>query len=225
MTAEVDDHNTTHAQGAGPGPLPARPRVTTKGVPHARHCDCEQCVKRRATIDATQMKFFDARRHRPRAELGDRWRNSDRSEVSFQALTEQLHEKAHVYNVQTKDALLRKVDRFSLKRSYALMEALYPDDYEAFVLAYPLDDDAKAPGDPEPTEETLAQRLLSLGRRTAIQQKVIASRLNVSEPTVTRRLERGRTHFRILYIGIAPTSAIVDILSAGMDEHEAQQAS
>jgi len=217
--------DTAFTQAVGPAPIPTRPRVTTKGVPHTRHCECEQCTKQRALDLTAQKKFTDARRHRPRAELGDRWRNTDRSEVSFQALTEQLHEKTHVYNIQIKDALLRKVDRFSLKRSYALMEQLYPDDYEAFVLAYPLDDDAKAPGDPEVTEETLAQRLLSLGRRTAIQQKVIASRLNVSEPTVTRRLERGRTHFRILYLGIAPTSAIVDILSAGMDEHEAQEAS
>jgi len=199
------------------GPQSTRPRVRTKGVPHSRACQCPQCVKRRGLIDAEGTRFTAGRRQNVGAELSDAYRNTDRPEVTYFAMTEQLHEGSHVYDVTVKDALMRKVDRFSVRRAYDLMAQVYPDDFAAFVLAYPLDDDAAAPGDPAQGEETLAQRLLSFGRRTAIQQKVIASHLHVSEATVTRRLERGRLHFRTLYIGIVPPSDLVEALMANCD--------
>lgn len=209
MGTTAQNHRPVYAVG----PQSTRPRVRTKGVPHSRACQCPQCVKRRGLIDAEGTRFAAGRRQNVGAELGDAYRNTDRPEVTYFAMTEQLHEGSHVYDVTVKDALMRKVDRFSVRRAYDLMAQLYPDDFAAFVLAYPLDDDAKAPGDPAQGEETLAQRLLSFGRRTAIQQKVIASHLHVTDSTVTRRLERARTHFRLLYIGIAPPSAIVEALT------------
>lgn len=219
MGSKAQNHRSVYSVG----PQSTRPRVTTKGVFHAPSCECKPCLDRRAVNFGKQKALTDERTRRVGAEIGDAYRNTDRPEVTYFAMTEQLHEGSHVYDVTVKDALMRKVDRFSVRRAYDLMAQVYPDDFAAFVLAYPLDDDAAAPGDPAQGEETLAQRLLSFGRRTAIQQKVIASHLHVTDSTVTRRLERARLHFRTLYIGIVPPSAIVEALmtSRGDDMDEA----
>jgi len=136
-----------------PPPVPPTPKTAQES---ARERALEAAYHQRWQREAAHQKEQVRRRAIRRGEateLGDRWKNSERSEVNFQALTEQQHEGSHVYNVDVKAALLRKVDGFTLYKAYKLLAYLYPTEARALDLAYPLDDDVKPKTQTEIGEE------------------------------------------------------------------------
>ncbi len=115
-------------------------------------------------------------------------------------MTRQLHEEMYFLDVDTREALLHKIDRAIVRSVYRQMEGLFPIEYEAFALAYPLHDATKVPDNSVTRVESLFARLESMRRRTALQHKEIAGILHLSQSTVSRRLKRARNHFLVLYI-------------------------
>jgi len=107
-------------------------------------------------------------------------------------------------DVDTREALLRKIDRAIVRSVYRQMEGLFPVEYETFVLAYPLHDAVKAPENPVKRVESLFARMESMRRHTVLQHKEIAATLHLSQSTVSRRLKRARNHFLVLYVHTTP---------------------
>lgn len=114
-------------------------------------------------------------------------------------MTRRLHEEMFL-DMSLRNALLRKVDRSIVRSVYQQIEGLFPIEYEAFALAYPLHDAVKVPDNPVARAETLFARLESMRKHTALQHKEIAGILHLSQSTVSRRLTSARGHFLVLYI-------------------------
>lgn len=155
------------------GPTP----VTTRGVRHSARCECRRCLDRRRKIDREAKSVQERRRQRN--EVGDSWRISPSRFAAWFKMVDDQREDTHVNSVTLKASWVRYLDAYTAKRVYGQMEYLYPHIYEAFLLAYPLDDDV----DP-------------------LTQETIAAKLSMSQPTASRYLARGRFYFKALYEGL-----------------------
>jgi len=146
--------------------------------------------KREDKLKKEQARFLESRRRR-QAEMTDSWRISDTRFAVWIKMVEDQREENHVNTVALKDSFLRHLDHFTVTKAVKLMEVMYPRYAEVFILAYPLDDEVIGLRDPKDSTDA-----------KCLTQEDIALRLHLSQPTVSRTLDKARFFFKALYLGV-----------------------
>ncbi len=150
-----------------------------------------------------------SRRVRPN-DNGGRW-NHERL-IAWAAGFSLQHPGGYLfYHPDPKASLQSYLDEHHMMRVYDTMRTLYPLEYEVFAVLYSLDADRTSVDAvtwqrdavviPQHTPHHVPAETVTPIEQAKIQQETIGKDLNLSQPTVSRLLESGRYHFRVLYEG------------------------